>query len=142
MSNVMALAEIDIAAAAPQVWSALTDPEKIEIYFFGTHVTTDWQPGSPIHWAGSYEGADYEDKGQIVEVRPNRLLKLTHFSPLSGQPDVPENYHTLTFELVERAANTHVSLAQDNNASDEEAAHAMANWDIVLGGLKKVAEGT
>ncbi|HZQ31635.1 MAG TPA: SRPBCC family protein, partial [Mycobacterium sp.] len=106
-----------------------------------SRVDTDWRPGSSITWSGEFNGKAFEDKGEILEVDQNRLLKVTHFSPLSGQPDQPENYHTLTYELAERDGGTHVSLTQDNNGSEEEAEHAKANWDAMLGGLKKTVEG-
>ena len=31
---------------------------------------------------------------------------MTHFSPLSGEPDAPENYHTLVYELEEDDGKT------------------------------------
>jgi hypothetical protein len=74
-------------------------------------------------------------------VDPERRLVLTHFSPLSGQDDVPENYHTLTYVLEPGGEGTHVSLSQDNNASEEEAAHSRDNWAAMLSGLKSVIEG-
>jgi uncharacterized protein YndB with AHSA1/START domain len=142
MAGIVATAEIDISASAEQVWQALTDPAKIEKYMFGTKVETDWRPESAIVWRGEYEGKRYEDKGKILAVDPQRLLKLTHFSPLSGQDDVPENYHTLTYELDARGANTtHLSLSQDNNKDADEAEHSRKNWDTVLEGIKGVVEG-
>lgn len=139
-ANLVATAEIDIAAPATRVWDALTDPALIAKYFFGAQVQTDWRPGSAIVWKGQYEGTSYEDKGTIVDFQPHRLLRVTHFSPMSGQPDEPENYHTLTYQLDERASNTHVSLSQDNNGSQEEAQHSVDNWATILAGLKKTAE--
>jgi uncharacterized protein YndB with AHSA1/START domain len=109
---------------------------------FGSQVVSDWKQGSPIVWKGEYEGDKYEDKGEIVEIEPERRLKVTHFSPLSGQEDRPENYHTLLYELEERGGKTHVSLSQDNNASKEAAEHSQANWEKMLAGLKQVAERT
>lgn len=137
----IAKAEIDVNASASQVWKALTDPETIAKYFFGSQVQTDWQPGSPIVWKGEYEGKQYEDKGEIVEVEKNRLLRMTHFSPLTGQPDEPENYHTLTYTVDERGGSTHVSLSQDNNGSEAEAERATGNWAAMLKGLKSTVEG-
>jgi uncharacterized protein YndB with AHSA1/START domain len=95
MSNHAATAEAEIAAPPGRVWAALTDPEQIKEYMFGSEVVTDWAKGSPIVWKGEYEGKKYEDKGEIVEIEPERRLKVTHFSPVSGQDDAPENYHTL-----------------------------------------------
>jgi uncharacterized protein YndB with AHSA1/START domain len=138
--NFVAKAEIDVGAPPSDVWKALTDPELIAKYFFGSQVKTDWRPGSPIVWTGEYQGKSYEDKGEVLGVEPNRRLRVTHFSPMTGQPDKPENYHTLTWELDERGDATHVSLTQDNNGSEEEAEHSTANWEMVLGGLKKTVE--
>ncbi|OBA89495.1 ATPase [Mycobacteriaceae bacterium 1482268.1] len=136
----IARAETDVSATPSEVWEALTDPEKVAQYFFGSRVETDWRPGSPIFWKGEYNGKAFEDKGEILEVQQNRLLKVSHFSPLSGQPDKPENYHTLTYELDERSGGTHVSLSQDNNGSEAEAQRSTANWEAMLAGLKKIVE--
>jgi hypothetical protein len=42
--------------------------------------------------------------------------------------------------LEPRGEGTHVSLSQDNNASEEEMAHSRDNWAAMLSGLKKVIE--
>jgi uncharacterized protein YndB with AHSA1/START domain len=140
MTGYVATAETEISASPKQVWEVLTDPEQIKKFMFGAEVKTDWQPGSPIVWQGVYEGKEYEDKGEILEVDPGRLLKVTHYSPLTGQPDVPENYHTLTYELAERGTSTHLSLSQDNNASEEEAEHSRGMWEMLVKGVKEAAE--
>jgi uncharacterized protein YndB with AHSA1/START domain len=138
----VATAEIEIEASPDEVWGALTDPAQIKKYMFGSDVETDWKPGSQIVWKGEYEGKNYEDKGEILEVEPERRLKMTHFSAMSGDEDVPENYHTLVYELDERDGGTHVSLSQDNNSSEEAAEHSRANWEKMLAGLKQVVEGS
>jgi uncharacterized protein YndB with AHSA1/START domain len=141
VAGIIATAEVDIKAPPARVWQALTDPAQIKQYFLGADVESDWQPGSSIVWRGEYEGKPYEDKGEILEVQPNRLLKHTHYSPMSGQPDEPGNYHTLTYELIGRGDTTHVSLTQDNNGDEAEATRASATWATVLSGLKETAEG-
>jgi uncharacterized protein YndB with AHSA1/START domain len=140
MADHVATAETDISASPTQVWAALTDPERIKRFMFGSEVRTDWRQGSPITWRGVYDGKEYEDKGEILEIEPQRWMKVTHFSPLSGQPDVPENYHTLTYLLEKRGNTTHVSLSQDNNASEEEAEHSRGMWKMLLDGLKEEVE--
>lgn len=141
MTDHVATAETEIDAPPSEVWRALTDPDVIEKYMFGSRVETDWQPGSRITWKGEYEGNEYEDKGEILEVVPEHRLKLTHFSPMSGDEDVPENYHTLVYELDGDDGTTHVSLSQDNNSSDAAAEHSRANWEKMLSALKEVVEG-
>ena len=107
---------------------------------FGSHVVTDWQVGSPIVWKGEYEGKKYEDRGEILEIEAERHLKMTHFSPSSGDEDVPANYHTVSYDLRERGGRTYVSLSQNGNSSAKAAEHAKANWETALNGLKEVAE--
>jgi uncharacterized protein YndB with AHSA1/START domain len=141
MAGYIATAETEINASPTQVWVALTDPQLIKRYMFGSQVVTDWQQGSTILWQGEYEGHLYQDKGEIVEIEPQRRLKVTHFSPLSGQEDVPENYHTLLYELTANGDTTRVRLSQDQNASADEAERAQGNWEMLLRGLKEVVEG-
>jgi uncharacterized protein YndB with AHSA1/START domain len=141
MAGYIATAETEINASPAQVWVALTDPQLIKRYMFGSQVVTDWQRGSSILWQGEYEGHLYQDKGEIVEIEPQRRLKVTHFSPLSGQADVPENYHTLLYELTANGDTTRVRLSQDQNASADEAERAQGNWEMLLRGLKEVVEG-
>jgi uncharacterized protein YndB with AHSA1/START domain len=140
MTGLVATAEIDIAAPASAVWQALTDPDSIKQYFLGATVETDWRPGSPITWSGEFNGQPYQDKGSIVEAQPQLLLVVTHFSPMTGQPDLPENYHTLTYRLADRQGKTNLSLSQDNNASDDEVEHSRTTWQSMLEAIKRIVE--
>jgi len=117
MAEPLATAETEINASPAQVWDALTDPQLIKRYMFGSHVVTDWHPGSTIVWEGEYEGHVYQDKGQILETEPERRLKVTHFSPLSGQENVPESYHTLLYELTAKGDTMRLCLSQNKNAT-------------------------
>jgi uncharacterized protein YndB with AHSA1/START domain len=140
MSGAVATAKVDINATPARVWEALTDPKQIRRYMFGSQVETDWHPGHPIVWKGEYDGRRYEDRGEVLEVHPLRRLKVTHFSPLSGKPDLPANYHTVTYDLELRGDRTHVVLTQDNNESEDEVKHSTANWESMLKGLKAFVE--
>ncbi|MDQ1575470.1 MAG: hypothetical protein QOH55_620 [Microbacteriaceae bacterium] len=138
--NFTATAGITIDALPSAVWEALTEPSLISRYMFGTEVHTTWKVGDPITYRGEWEGSAYEDKGTILEVQPGKLLKSTHFSPLSGEADVPENYHTVTYILSEVSGQTRVTLTQDNNPSPDAAEHSRQNWELMLAGLKDVVE--
>lgn len=138
--GIIARASATVNAPVKKVWHALVTPEEIKQYFFGTDVVSEWREGSPIVWKGEWQGKAYEDKGVILKFEPERRLRYTHFSPLSGVPDVPENYHTVTIELSPAGAGTQVTLSQDKNASEEERAHSQQNWEMVLAGLKKLLE--
>jgi uncharacterized protein YndB with AHSA1/START domain len=130
-----------IDASRAKVWNALTNPEVISQYMFGTHVVSEWREGSPIVWQGEWQGRKYEDKGVILKLIPEQVIRYSHFSPLSGMPDAPENYHTVNVELKGDERQTTVSLTQDHNATEEERRHSEENWVSMLSGLKKLLEG-
>lgn len=140
MTGHIATADVDISASPKQVWNALTDPGLIRKYLFGSEVETTWEPGTPIRWRGEYEGRKYEDKGEVLEVVPEQKLTVTHFSPLTGEEDKPENYHTVTYQLEDKGDRTSVHLEQDNNADPKAAAESQENWGTVLNGLKELVE--
>ena len=100
MAGFEATAQTDVAAPPERVWAALTDPAQIATYMQGSKVTTTWQVGSPITWDGEYDGRSYQDKGEVLTYDEPRVLSVTHYSPMMGQPDEPENYHTLVYTLT------------------------------------------
>ena len=140
MAGFNATAEIDTAAAPDRVWAALTKPEQIAGYMHGSQVETTWEVGSPITWDGEYEGRAYQDKGEVLTYDEPRLLSVTHYSPMMGQPDEPENYHTVVYTLSETDTGTHLALTQDGCDDEEQAQQFSQNWQEMLDGLKTQVE--
>lgn len=140
MSDHIARVERDIAAPPEVVWDVLTDPGPHPEIMFGALVESTWRVGDPITWSGEWQGKSYQDHGKILEIEPGRLLRMTHFSPLTGQDDLPENYHTLEYRLVPTTSGTRVELRQDHNPTAEAAEHSAENWRTMLDGLAAVAE--
>jgi uncharacterized protein YndB with AHSA1/START domain len=132
--NLVARATVDIAATPDDIWSTLVDPDAR--WMVGSRVTSGYTVGAPITFDGEWEGKPFQDHGTIVAVDPPVLLRYTHYSPLSGLPDAPENYHHLTFTLAEADGTTTVTLAQDGNGSADEVEHAETLWQQVLGALR------
>ena len=140
MTGFTATAETDIAAGPDRVWSALTDPAQIAGYMQGSRVETSWDVGSPITWDGEYEGRAYQDKGEVLTYDEPHVLSVTHYSPMMGQPDEPENYHTLVYTLTENDGRTHLELTQDGCDDEEQAEQFSKNWQQMLDGLKTQVE--
>ena len=137
---IIARVSTTINAPKDKVWEALVTPKIIKQYMFGTDVVSDFKPGSTIVWKGEWEGKPYEDKGEIRDVHPGRVLQFSHFSPMTGEKDIPENYHIVTIDLAEGTEKTNVTLTQDNNRTDKEREHSEKNWGMMLEELKKVVE--
>jgi uncharacterized protein YndB with AHSA1/START domain len=129
-----------IEAPPGRVWEVITDPAATKEFMFGAELATDWSVGGPITWRGSWEGNEYEDKGVILDVQPGSRLVYTHFSPLGGQEDKPENYHTLTWTLQDQGGRTLLTLAQDNNPTAEAAEHSQGMWDRLVADVKRLSE--
>lgn len=140
MTGIDATAQLDIAASPDQIWNIMTDNEKFGEVMFGSEIVTDWTVGSPILFRGMWEGKPFEDKGEILELDPPTRMCVTHFSPLGGDADVPENYHEVRYDLEPAGDGTRITVTQDNNATQDAADHSTANWQTMLESLKKVAE--
>ena len=136
----IAKAETTIRTSKAKVWDALVTPETIKQYMFGTNVVSGWREGGPIVWKGEWQGKAYEDKGVILRIEAQRMLQYSHFSPLSGLADVPENYHRVTIELSDEGAHTRIALAQDNNTTEKARRDSETNWAMMLASLKKLLE--
>jgi uncharacterized protein YndB with AHSA1/START domain len=144
MTDVTARVSKTIAAPAAAIWQALTTPQTIKHYFFGAEVESDFRVGSPIRFRGEFNGKKYEDKGEVLDVQPQKRLSMSHWSPLSGTADAPQNYHVVTYDLNPQRNATVVTLTQSNlsggvkPADIEKRQEFEKNWSMVLDGLEKV----
>lgn len=138
--DLIAKATVAIDAPLAEVWEGLVSPDVIKKYMAGATVETDWKEGSPIVWKGEWKGKPFEDKGRILAIEPERHLEYSHYSPLSGDPDKPESYHTVSIDLCQQESGVYVALTQDHNPNDEAVAHSEKNWKMMLEGLKKAVE--
>ena len=138
--NLIAKSSIEIEAPVARVWDALTNPEIIKQYFFGTNAISDWQVGSPLEFRGQWEGKPYVDKGVILQSQPEKLFQYTYYSSFSKLPDSPENYANISYELNEEDGLTTLTVKQENVANEEARKHSEENWSHVLTSLKNLLE--
>jgi uncharacterized protein YndB with AHSA1/START domain len=139
-NDITGTASILVHASAEKVWEALTTPRIIKQYFFGTDAISDWKVGSPIVFKGEWQGKQYEDKGTILEIVPQKLFKYSYWSSMSGIEDKPENYVDITYELSEKDEDTELTITQENIPDDKMKEHSEQNWKKVLTDLKDLLE--
>lgn len=134
---------IDINAPVPKVWDALTNPDIIKEYLFGTETITDWQPGSIVTFQGVYgeKGEhSYRDGGTVMENIPNKTLSYTYWSGFSGLEETPENHSLVTYTLVDNGDTTNFTWTQKGFANEEGYQHSLGGMTAFLEQIKAIIE--
>jgi uncharacterized protein YndB with AHSA1/START domain len=148
MESLIVKSTITINAPASKVWDALVNPEQTKKYMFGCETVSDWQPGSPLLWKGSYEEKEMIFvKGIVLEINPPDFLKYTVIDPNSGMEDIPENYLNVSYTLEEQDGKTTLTVLQDGfeTAADGEKRYKDTynngeGWNPILAEIKKLVE--
>lgn len=139
-SNQILNKTISIKATPSKVWNALTNPDLIKEWLFGTKVISDWKVGTSILFTGNWQGTDYADKGTILTFDIEKKFQYNYWSSFSGLADSPENYSIITFELTPKDNKTLLTLTQSNFVTDIMYEHSNKNWDVTLDVMKKLIE--
>lgn len=135
-----ATVRIEIDADIAAVWNALTNPDYIRLYLFGTTTLSEWKVGSPITFRGVWEGKEYEDKGVILAMDEPVLFRYSYWSSFSGTDDIPENYAIISYNLYWRKNGTLLLLRQENIRSEKAREHSEQSWGMILKKLKELVE--
>jgi uncharacterized protein YndB with AHSA1/START domain len=135
-------ATVTVDAPPEDVWDALTVPSEIKRWFFGVDTETDWKVGGPLVHRGQYQGRPYEDKGTVLEVDPPRRLVHSHWSPVSGTEDEPDNYQVVRWDLAPVAGRTRLTVTEDNLPSVEAERVSEQAWGSALGALRQLFEAS
>lgn len=132
---------LEIRAPLASVWEAITKPEIVKQYFFGTNLVTDWKVGSPLFFRGEWEGKTYEDRGTVLSFAPMQSLSFNYWSGFSGLEDKPELRQIIRYELTPVRDGVRITIEQSNVDTQKRADHSADNWRGVLEALKHLLEG-
>ena len=128
-----------VNAPIEKVWDALTNPEIVKQYLFGTELITTWKVGDDIVFQGEWEGQKYKDPGKVLEYTHNKKLAYSYLSNWSGKEDKPENYLWVCYEVATNDNVTELTISQ-TNYDEERAKHSEGNWNSLIDGMKKLIE--
>jgi uncharacterized protein YndB with AHSA1/START domain len=139
---------IFINASAGEVWDGLVNPAKTKQYMFGCETVSDWKKGSPLLWTAMYEGKETVFvKGEILEIRPEKLLVYTTIDPQSTIDDASENYLHVTYELIPQNGGTLFNVSQGDYSTVAEGERRYKEsynngegWNPILVEIKKLVE--
>ncbi|TDE17234.1 SRPBCC family protein [Dyadobacter psychrotolerans] len=134
------ISTININAPIERVWAALTDPELVKKWQYGSVLTTDWQPGSEIRFRTEWEGQVFEQWGIVLEMVPFELIKYSLFAPRPGLEDKAENYFVMNYILSDSHGAVKLEIIQqdDRPGAVQEDPHGEEN--PILHGLKILLE--
>ncbi|MWV43034.1 ATPase [Paenibacillus sp. HJL G12] len=139
------ISRVMIHSNPAKVWDALTNPELVKQWQYGSLLISDWQVGSEIRFRNEWEGQVFEQWGKVLEVVPNKLIKYTLFAPRPGVEDKPENYFVMSYILTEDGGNTLLSIEQNDTrpGSDSEVQESQDDDSgSVLSVLKHMVEAS
>ena len=139
------VSSIKVKAPPEAVWTALTEPEFVERWQYGSVLVTDWSVGGPIRFTTIWEGQTLEQWGTVLAFQPPTMVRYSLFAPRPDIADVPENYFTMTYELVRDGDVTEVVITHDDPRAGDDAHGDLERGDgesdsPVLVALRDVAE--
>ncbi len=131
---------IKINAPIQKVWKAVTEPEMVKLWQFGSDLKTTWKVGTEIKFVTEWEDQIFEQWGKILEVRENELLKYSLFAPRPDLEDKPENYFVMSYVLTEENGNTKLEIIQEDNRPNAIQEEQQGIENPILKSLKDLAE--
>jgi uncharacterized protein YndB with AHSA1/START domain len=132
---------VTINAPRDVVWAAVTLPHFVQLWQYGSELTTDWTVGGPIRFRAEWQGETFEQWGTVLEYDAPVRLRYSLFAPRSGLEDRPENYFTMTYELSDVDGGTRVTFIQQDPRVSDDVHDADDSENPVLLALRVVAEG-
>lgn len=141
--NHILLLNITINATLSKVWQILTN-HAIMAEWLGEpdmeiEVHTTWQVGSPIIIRG-FHHVRFENTGRVTSFVTERKASFTHLSSISGLPDKPESYSTITFTLEPAGNDTVLALSIENFPTGNIRKHLEFYWRATIVTIKDRAE--
>ena len=112
MSPITSTSFIDIAAPIDRVWAAVTQPELVQRWQYGSQIITNWQVGEPIRFVSQWEGQRFEQWGTVLFFEAPHELSYSLFAPRPDLDDVPQNYFTMTYSLSSVGDRTRLTIVQ------------------------------
>ena len=134
------ISTIFVKAPIQKVWDALTKPEFVKQWQYGSDILTDWTVGNDIRFRTEWDGKVFEQWGKVLEVLPNKKIKYSLFAPRPDLEDKPENYFVMSYDLNEEEGQIKVTITQEDNRPGAKQEEPQGEENPVLGGLKSLIE--
>lgn len=134
------ISTIRINASIQKVWDAITKPELVKLWQYGSDLLTNWEVGSDIKFRSEWEGKVFEQWGKILEIKPAEFLKYSLFAPRPDLEDNPENYFIMNYVLTNENGQTKLEIIQEDNRPNAVQEEPQGEENPILKSLKDIAE--
>lgn len=128
-----------ISTTPEKLWSALTDGEITEKYWWRHRNVSDWKPGSPWRHEDCDNPGTVDIAGKVVECAPPKRLVITWAFPA----DLGNAAKTsrVTFEIEPMFEAVRLTVTHDELEPDSEMLRGISQgWPKVLSSLKTFLE--
>jgi len=134
------ISTIKLNAPINKIWDALTKPELIKQWQYGSDLITDWKVDSGIRFRSEWEGQVFEQWGKILEIVPQKLIRYSLFAPRPDLEDKPENYFIMNYILSEEKGCIRLDIIQEDNRQGAVQEAPQGEENPVLSALKILIE--
>lgn len=131
---------IFLSASIEEVWNALTKPELVKQWQYGSNLITDWKVGHEIRFRNEWEGQFFEQWGIVLEVSQNQKIKYSLFFPRPELEDKPENYFIMSYFLTQEDQKVKLEIIQDDNRPGAVQEKPQGEENPILQALKTLIE--
>ena len=134
------ISTIFVKAPIQKVWDALTKPELVKQWQYGSDLITDWTVGNEIRFRTEWEGKVFEQWGKVLEVVPYKLIKYSLFAPGPALEDNPGNYFIMSYVLNGERGQIKITITQQDDRPGAKQEEPQGEENPVLNGLKSLIE--
>ena len=134
------ISTIVLDAPIEKIWNALTQPDLVKQWQYGSDLITDWIVGNEIRFRNEWEGQVFEQWGTVLEVIPNQKIKYSLFFPKPELEDKPENYFIMSYILSEGNQKVKLEILQEDNRPGSIQEEPQGEENPILQGLKALIE--
>jgi uncharacterized protein YndB with AHSA1/START domain len=127
---------IFIDAEPDDVWRAITDGDVTVQYYYGTRVSSDWEPGSHIRY--DYPDGSPAADGEVLSIDPPKRLEMT-FRAL-WDPELAEEGHVRQVWELEAEDGTTKLTVTTSGMSAKQAEQFTGGMVFIVSSLKTVVE--
>lgn len=139
-SMVRNISSISLQASAASVWRAITLPEKVKLWQYGSELITSWHVGTEIRFRNEFQGQVFEQWGKVLQFEPNYILRYTLFFPNPGLEDKPENYFEMIYRITPTGDQTLLEIIKEDGRPGAIQEPDNGEKDPALQALKELVE--